>query len=870
MDTVEYLDPEKNLVVYDNYKLHRKATNSNKTTRWRCQQCKSISITVNSDDLIVRKPNGETRHNPKKCTKYFPVQKVCIIEYERLKYEAKTDHNFSFSKRYREILQKLQSENDPKEIAEFFQSEETARVTCSSIRSSKYSSDPTSTCDFEIKEDQKYIQINLQKQLFLRFDNNNRNNYRILIFISDTSKEILQQAEDLHIDGTFKNSPKMFYQMVTVHAAINNQTYPCAYIFLQNKITTTYVIAFEQLRNICFPKNLKRVMIDFELALMKSVISVFPGVQLMGCWFHFTQAIRKNVFSNGLKAIYLNDWKFRFWIKRFMTLALIPIDKLQHAIDIIIEELPEKNSKYISFIKYFQKQWLNGAISPQIWNLNSQKRTNNDLEGFHSKLTMFLPKYHSKFADMIKTIKNEDAKTRNEFLKPNKTVKRDFEKDLQIQLIQEEYRRNAIDFKSYFYKLTQQVMSPYEQDLDDDQIEALVIDNNDDDKVVSETISSIKILKLFNEFESINFVGDIELKIATSSKDTTNSEVDQSTPKVNLLILDGSNKRKRGNKVAKEPNPKMSKREEKEETMQQSNITVDESIQIEQVNNYLEDDQWLMGRFLNLTMYNNWKIEECKRHNYLLHESPEVDKIFILNVKNSHWILLTNINPTKSSANNQWFDQEWGYTNDQEWFVYDCMNDLSNCQVASETTLRIKEKLLQRNNDSTATIHNMNIPRINWNNWNIQLEYQSLFEKGLNELKLVNKLISIEEKNSDLALTEVLNHLPSEIMKAHLEPRFNKLFNEKIIPENRHHEDSLKKIKREVDEYEEKTKQINDYYKISKEEIERILKGLKDNKGAGFNDVTNEMYKYGMSDTLVMVKTNNRKDNSVWTSTNFF
>ncbi|RNA08663.1 hypothetical protein BpHYR1_009366 [Brachionus plicatilis] len=83
-----------------------------------------------------------------------------------------------------------------------------------------------------------------------------------------------------------------------------------------------------------------------------------------------------------------------------------------------------------------------------------------------------------------------------------------------------------------------------------------------------------------------------------------------------------------------------------------------------------------------------------------------------------------------------------------------------------------------------------------------------------------------------------------------LEPRFNKLFNEKIITENRHHEDSLKNIKREVNEYEEKTKHINDYYEISKEEIERILKGLKNNKGAGFNDVTNEMYKYGMSDTL--------------------
>lgn len=85
-------------------------------------------------------------------------------------------------------------------------------------------------------------------------------------------------------------------------------------------------------------------------------------------------------------------------------------------------------------------------------------------------MTEFLPKYHPKFTDIIKTIKNEDAKARNEFLKPNKTAKhskRDFVKDLQIQLIQEEYLRIAIDFKSYFDKLTHQLMSPYEQDLDE-------------------------------------------------------------------------------------------------------------------------------------------------------------------------------------------------------------------------------------------------------------------------------------------------------------------------------------------------------------------------------------------------------------------
>ena len=66
-----------------------------------------------------------------------------------------------------------------------------------------------------------------------------------------------------------------------------------------------------------------------------------------------------------------------------MALALIPIDKIKEALDIIIEEAPFKSEKMVSFVKYFKNQWLNGFISPEIWNhRNSVKRTNNNLEGF--------------------------------------------------------------------------------------------------------------------------------------------------------------------------------------------------------------------------------------------------------------------------------------------------------------------------------------------------------------------------------------------------------------------------------------------------------------------------------------------------------
>ncbi|CAF1020303.1 unnamed protein product, partial [Brachionus calyciflorus] len=91
-------------------------------------------------------------------------------------------------------------------------------------------------------------------------------------------------------------------------------------------------------------------------------------------------------------------------------------------------------------------------------------------------------------------------------------------------------------------------------------------------------------------------------------------------------------------------------------------ITVNEDIQEEPVDNFISDDQWLLRRhiylavdfieknsalrgFNNLTIYNNWKIDESIRNNFFLQESPEINKIFILNVNSVHWIVLTNINP---------------------------------------------------------------------------------------------------------------------------------------------------------------------------------------------------------------------------------
>ncbi|RMZ94723.1 RNA-directed DNA polymerase from mobile element jockey-like, partial [Brachionus plicatilis] len=86
-----------------------------------------------------------------------------------------------------------------------------------------------------------------------------------------------------------------------------------------------------------------------------------------------------------------------------------------------------------------------------------------------------------------------------------------------------------------------------------------------------------------------------------------------------------------------------------------------------------------------------------------------------------------------------------------------------------------------------------------------------------------------------------------------LKTTFENLFNEKIIKETEKQQEYLKELKLEVLEYEDKIKDYRQPYEISEGEIKSILKCLKNGKGIGFSDISNEMYKYGMSDTLVTI-----------------
>jgi hypothetical protein len=87
-------------------------------------------------------------------------------------------------------------------------------------------------------------------------------------------------------------------------------------------------------------------LIDVEYCINQAMRQAFSTndhkVEIKECWFHFCQAILKQVNNIGGKEAYQNHFKFRSWIKRFMALAIIPIENLQDSLNIIIEEMSDK------------------------------------------------------------------------------------------------------------------------------------------------------------------------------------------------------------------------------------------------------------------------------------------------------------------------------------------------------------------------------------------------------------------------------------------------------------------------------------------------------------------------------------------------
>jgi hypothetical protein len=136
----------------------------------------------------------------------------------------------------------------------------------------------------------EYFTVTNKSEPFLFFDRGPTSD-RFLIFATKDNLEFLKYCEVWLVDGTFKSSPVLFHQLFVR----GHSTFPLVFMLLPKKDTNTYQSALRELVQ-RYPGLAPRViMSDFELASINAFHESFPLAEQKGCFFHFSQAIFRQI-----------------------------------------------------------------------------------------------------------------------------------------------------------------------------------------------------------------------------------------------------------------------------------------------------------------------------------------------------------------------------------------------------------------------------------------------------------------------------------------------------------------------------------------------------------------------------------------------
>ncbi|CAM4988623.1 unnamed protein product [Rotaria socialis] len=75
--------------------------------------------------------------------------------------------------------------------------------------------------------------------------------------------QLLENCEQLLLDGTFKVTPSIFYQLYAMHVVYRNAVLPVIFALLPNKTEQTYRRLIDKASELCPLWNPKYIMMDY-------------------------------------------------------------------------------------------------------------------------------------------------------------------------------------------------------------------------------------------------------------------------------------------------------------------------------------------------------------------------------------------------------------------------------------------------------------------------------------------------------------------------------------------------------------------------------------------------------------------------------
>ncbi|XP_022831335.1 uncharacterized protein LOC111359874 [Spodoptera litura] len=381
------------LLLYNGFQFHKKYDNKDGSVMWRCTKAPACFGSVRVLNEAVQK------ENPHSCDR-SEITNVVKEALHNLKDRVKSLQGEPISTVYQETLLSLHERglNLVTNLPEF-------KNIKTGLYNARNKSHGVKKTTFKNGAE---VEIPGTYQDFLLFDYQ-ENETRIIGFASQEGRQRMATIRDFYADGTFKCCIKPFYQLYVIHGDLSNDSensyiIPLVYVLLMSKKEKTYTTMFRLIKAQIPNWNPKKIVIDFEKAVMNSIQTVLPNTEIKGCYFHFCQALVK-------RAKQLKVTKNRNQLKHLalcLALPLLPEHLIDDAYLYIMEDCPRENN-ITKFNDYLVKTWLEGGKFPtHIWNVCGQKnRTTNALESWHATINRFIPNKKINMLKLLHVLKRD-------------------------------------------------------------------------------------------------------------------------------------------------------------------------------------------------------------------------------------------------------------------------------------------------------------------------------------------------------------------------------------------------------------------------------------------------------------------------------
>ncbi|CAG7729356.1 unnamed protein product [Allacma fusca] len=230
---------------------------------------------------------------------------------------------------------------------------------------------------------------------------------RILLFSTKHDLSILAENNDWYMDGTFKVAPHPFCQLYTIHGFRLHASLPTLFALLPNKSEETYNRLFSTLKGLQNGLAPRSLMTDFEQGPINAFREAFPQTEIRG---------------------YRTIADFALKMRTFAALSFVPPEHVKSYYMVLKREpFVLEGRQMEEFVQYFEETWIgtparrgtwrSSRFEPQLWNmyhsvLTDTHRTNNNIEGWHSRFESLIGAHHPMIWKFIQVLQKEQNVTR--------------------------------------------------------------------------------------------------------------------------------------------------------------------------------------------------------------------------------------------------------------------------------------------------------------------------------------------------------------------------------------------------------------------------------------------------------------------------